>query len=143
VNGEMRELYVHRKGATRAFGPGHAELPEAYRQTGQPVIIGGTMGTASHVLVGTPQGEAMSLSSSCHGAGRAMSRHEALKHWQGRSLVDSLAARGIIIKTRTYRGVAEEAPGAYKDVDAVAEAADASGLSRRVARLEPVICIKG
>jgi tRNA-splicing ligase RtcB len=72
-----------------------------------------------------------------------MSRHEALKHWQGRSLVDSLAARGIIIKTRTYRGVAEEAPGAYKDVDAVAEAADASGLSRRVARLEPVICIKG
>jgi tRNA-splicing ligase RtcB len=143
VNGELRELYVHRKGATRAFGPGHAELPEAYRQTGQPVIIGGTMGTASHVLAGTPQGEAMSLSSSCHGAGRAMSRHEALKHWQGRSLVDSLAARGIIIKTRTYRGVAEEAPGAYKDVDAVAEAADASGLSRRVARLEPVICIKG
>jgi tRNA-splicing ligase RtcB (3'-phosphate/5'-hydroxy nucleic acid ligase) len=143
VEGEMRELYVHRKGATRAFGPGHPGLPEAYLQTGQPVIIGGTMGTASHVLVGTAEGEAMSFSSSCHGAGRAMSRHEALKHWQGRSLIDDLAKRGIIIKTRTYRGVAEEAPGAYKDVDAVAEAADASGLSRRVARLEPLICVKG
>ena len=143
VDGEVRELYVHRKGATRAFGPGHGELPEVYRATGQPVIIGGTMGTSSHVLVGTSQGEAMSFSSSCHGAGRAMSRHEALKHWQGRALVDSLAARGILIKTRTYRGVAEEAPGAYKDVDAVAGAAHASGLSRRVARLEPIVCIKG
>jgi tRNA-splicing ligase RtcB len=143
VDGEVRELYVHRKGATRAFGPGHVELPEVYRATGQPVIIGGTMGTSSHVLVGTPKGEAMSFSSSCHGAGRAMSRHEALKHWQGRALVDSLAARGILVKTRTYRGVAEEAPGAYKDVDAVAEAAHASALSRRVARLQPMICIKG
>jgi tRNA-splicing ligase RtcB len=143
VDGEVRELYVHRKGATRAFGPGHPALPQAYWDAGQPVIIGGTMGTSSHVLVGTSQGEAMSFSSSCHGAGRAMSRHEALKHWQGRALVDSLAARGILIKTRTYRGVAEEAPGAYKDVDAVAEAAHASALSRRVARLQPIICIKG
>jgi len=143
VDGETRELYVHRKGATRAFGPGHAALPAAYQQTGQPVIIGGTMGTASHVLVGTSEGEALSFSSSCHGAGRAMSRHEALKRWQGRALVDSLAAEGIIIKTRTYRGVAEEAPGAYKDVDAVADAAHESGLSRRVARLTPLICIKG
>jgi tRNA-splicing ligase RtcB len=143
VNGEPRELYVHRKGATRAFGPGHAGLPPAYLETGQPVIIGGTMGTASHILAGTLEGEALSFSSSCHGAGRAMSRHEALKRWQGRSLVDSLAAQGILIKTRTYRGVAEEAPGAYKDVDAVAEAAHASGLSRRVARLEPMICVKG
>jgi tRNA-splicing ligase RtcB len=143
VDGEVKELYVHRKGATRAFGPGHDDLPPAYRQTGQPVIIGGTMGTASHVLVGTAQGEALSFSSSCHGAGRSMSRHEALKHWQGRSLVDSLAAQGIFIRTRSYRGVAEEAPGAYKDVDAVAEAAHASGLSRRVAKLVPMICIKG
>ncbi|HXH21307.1 MAG TPA: RtcB family protein [Dehalococcoidia bacterium] len=143
IDGELKELYVHRKGATRAFGPGHAELPAAYRETGQPVIIGGTMGTASHVLVGTAKAEALSFSSSCHGAGRAMSRHEALKHWQGRSLVDSLAAQGILIRTRSYRGVAEEAPGAYKDVDAVAEAAHASGLSRRVAKLTPMICIKG
>jgi len=101
------------------------------------------MGTASHILVGTNRGEALSFSSSCHGAGRSMSRHEALKHWQGRSLVDSLASQGILIRTRSYRGVAEEAPGAYKDVDAVAEAAHASGLSRRVAKLTPVICIKG
>ncbi|HLF77798.1 MAG TPA: RtcB family protein [Dehalococcoidia bacterium] len=143
VDGETRELYVHRKGATRAFGPGHVELPPPYRGTGQPVIIGGTMGTASHVLVGTTEGEALSFSSSCHGAGRSMSRHEALKHWQGRSLVDSLASQGIIIKTRSYRGVAEEAPGAYKDVGAVAEAAHQSGLSRKVARLTPLICIKG
>jgi tRNA-splicing ligase RtcB len=143
VDGQVRELYVHRKGATRAFGPGHLELPEAYRESGQPVIIGGTMGTASHVLAGTAEAEDLSFSSSCHGAGRAMSRHEALKHWQGRALVDSLAAQGILIRTRTYRGVAEEAPGAYKDVDAVAEAAHASGLSRKVARLQPVICIKG
>jgi tRNA-splicing ligase RtcB len=143
VDGQVRELYVHRKGATRAFGPGHVELPEAYRESGQPVIIGGTMGTASHVLVGTDEAESLSFSSSCHGAGRAMSRHEALKRWQGRSLVDSLAAQGILIKTRTYRGVAEEAPGAYKDVDAVAEAAHVSGLSRKVARLQPMICIKG
>jgi tRNA-splicing ligase RtcB len=143
VDGSLRDLYVHRKGATRAFGPGHAELPAAYKETGQPVIIGGTMGTASHVLVGTREGESLSFSSSCHGAGRAMSRHEALKHWQGRSLVDSLAAQGILIKTHTYRGVAEEAPGAYKDVNVVAEAAHASGLSRRVARLEPMICVKG
>jgi tRNA-splicing ligase RtcB len=143
IDGETRELFVHRKGATRAFGPGHSELPPAYRQMGQPVIIGGTMGTASHVLVGTQQAEALSFSSSCHGAGRAMSRHEALKHWQGRALVDSLANEGILIRTRSYRGVAEEAPGAYKDVDAVAEAAHASGLSRRVARLTPLICIKG
>jgi tRNA-splicing ligase RtcB len=118
IEGETRELYVHRKGATRAFGPGHAELPQAYRRTGQPVIIGGTMGTASHVLAGASQGEALSFSSSCHGAGRSMSRHEALKRWQGRSLVDNLASQGILIRTRSYRGVAEEAPGAYKDVDA-------------------------
>jgi len=143
IDGETRELYVHRKGATRAFGPGHLELPPAYRETGQPVIIGGTMGTASHVLVGTGEAESLSFSSSCHGAGRSMSRHEALKHWQGRSLVDALAAQGIIIKTRSYRGVAEEAPGAYKDVSAVAEAAHESGLSRRVAKLTPLICIKG
>lgn len=143
VDGEVRELYVHRKGATRAFGPGHAELPEVYRKTGQPVIIGGTMGTASHVLVGTATGEQLSFSSSCHGAGRAMSRHEALKHWKGHELVDNLASEGILIKTRSFWGVAEEAPGAYKDVGAVAEAAHVSGLSRRVAKLTPLICIKG
>jgi tRNA-splicing ligase RtcB len=143
VDGEARQLYVHRKGATRAFGPGHAELPAAYRETGQPVIIGGTMGTASHILAGTAASESLAFSSSCHGAGRAMSRHEALKHWRGQAVVDTLAERAIIIRTRSYRGVAEEAPGAYKDVDAVADAADASGISRKVAKLAPVVCVKG
>lgn len=143
VDGKPRELYVHRKGATRAFGPGHAELPAAYRETGQPVIIGGTMGTASHVLVGTGESEALAFSSSCHGAGRSMSRHEALKRWQGKQIIEGLAEQGVIIRSRSYRGVAEEAPGAYKNVDAVAEAAHASGLSRRVAKLTPLICIKG
>jgi len=143
VDGKPRELYVHRKGATRAFGPGHAELPPAYRETGQPVIIGGTMGTASHVLVGTGESEALAFSSSCHGAGRSMSRHEALKRWQGKQIIEGLAEQGVIIRSRSFKGVAEEAPGAYKDVDAVAEAAHASGLSRRVAKLTPLICIKG
>jgi len=143
VDGKVRELYVHRKGATRAFGPGHAELPAAYREAGQPVIIGGTMGTASHVLVGTAESERLAFSSSCHGAGRSMSRTEALRRWQGKQIVEALAGQGVIIRSRTYRGVAEEAPGAYKDVDAVAEAAHASGLSRRVAKLTPLVCIKG
>jgi tRNA-splicing ligase RtcB len=143
VNGDRRPLYVHRKGATRAFGPGHPDLPPAFSAVGQPVLIGGTMGTASYVLVGTPAGEVRSFGSSCHGAGRAMSRHAAARRWRGRQVVDELAARGIIVRAASSRGVAEEAPGAYKDVRAVVEAADAAGLSRRVARLEPLITIKG
>jgi tRNA-splicing ligase RtcB len=138
-----RSLYVHRKGATRAFGPGHPELPPALREAGQPVLIGGSMGTGSYVLAGTKESEARAFSSACHGAGRAMSRHQALRTWKGRAVVDQLAARGIIIKSPSMRGIAEEAPDAYKDVAAVVDAADAAGLARRVARLEPLICIKG
>jgi tRNA-splicing ligase RtcB len=143
VDGERRRLFVHRKGATRAFGPGHPELPEVFKKTGQPVLIGGTMGTSSYVLAGTSAGEELSFSSSCHGAGRAMSRHQATKKWQGRELVDYLASRGILIRSPSLRGVAEEAPGAYKDVSAVVDAADEANLSRKVARLEPLLCIKG
>lgn len=143
VDGRERELYVHRKGATRAFGPGHPDLPAPYRAIGQPVIIGGTMGTASHVLLGTPEGEGLCFSSSCHGAGRSMSRNQALKTWQGREVVESLARQGIIVRGKSYRGIAEEAPGAYKDVDAVADAADRAGISRKVAKLTPLICVKG
>jgi len=143
VDGRSMRLYVHRKGATRAFGPGHPDLPEALRTIGQPVLIGGTMGTASYILVGTKESEQHSFSSSCHGAGRQMSRHQALKNWQGRQVVDDLGKRGILVRSPSYRGVAEEAPGAYKDVSAVVEAADRAGLSRKVARLEPVITIKG
>ena len=143
VDGRLKPLFIHRKGATRAFGPNHPEVPDALRSTGQPVLIGGTMGTASYILVGTPDSERQSLSSSCHGAGRQMSRHQATRQWHGRQLVDELARRGILIRSPSMRGIAEEAPGAYKDVSAVVEAAEAAGLSRRVARLEPLICIKG
>jgi tRNA-splicing ligase RtcB len=143
VDGERRHLFVHRKGATRAFGPGHPDLPPVFQATGQPVLIGGSMGTASYILVGTPQGEALSFGSSCHGAGRSMSRHQALKQWRGRQLVDQLAAEGILIRSPSMRGVAEEAPAAYKDVSAVVDAADAAGLSRKVAKLRPIACIKG
>jgi tRNA-splicing ligase RtcB len=143
VNGSTKRVFIHRKGATRAYGPGHPALPDALRATGQPVLIGGTMGTASYILVGMPESEEKSFSSSCHGAGRQMSRHQATKTWRGRQLVDELAARGILIRSPSMRGVAEEAPGAYKDVTAVVEAAERAGLSRRVARLEPLICIKG
>jgi tRNA-splicing ligase RtcB len=143
VDGKTKRLFVHRKGATRALGPGHPDLPPAFQSTGQPVLIGGTMGTASYVLVGTSEGETRSFGSSCHGAGRAMSRHAAAKQWQGRQLMRELAGRGIIIRSPSPRGIAEEAPGAYKDVTAVVDAADQAGLSRKVARLEPLVCVKG
>lgn len=143
VGGESRELFVHRKGATRSFGPGHPELPASLRATGQPVLIGGTMGTESYILIGTSPSEELAFSSACHGAGRSMSRTQATKLWQGRKLIDELAAKGVLIRTRSYRGVAEEAPGAYKDVNAVAEAAEQASLARRVARLVPLICVKG
>lgn len=143
IDGQKKRLFVHRKGATRAFGPGHPDLPEALRPIGQPVLIGGTMGTASYILVGTSVSESRSFSSSCHGAGRRMSRHQATKQWRGRELVDYLATQGIIIKSPSLRGVAEEAPGAYKDVNAVVDAADQAGLSKKVAKLVPMICVKG
>jgi tRNA-splicing ligase RtcB len=143
VQGRTRTLYVHRKGATRAFGPGHPELPEALREVGQPVLIGGSMGTSSYVLAGTGSSESRAFSSACHGAGRAMSRHQALRNWKGRQVVDALAARGILVRSPSMRGVAEEAPEAYKDVAAVVDAAEAAGLARKVARVEPLLCIKG
>ena len=143
IEGERRRLFIHRKGATRAFGPGHPDLPPALRDLGQPVLIGGSMGTASHILVGTVESERLAFSSACHGAGRSMSRHAATKKWRGSELVDDLAKRGILIRSPSMRGVSEEAPAAYKDVDAVVEAAHLAGLARKVARLEPLICIKG
>jgi len=143
TDGRTRQLFVHRKGATRAFGPGHPDLPPVFSEIGQPVLIGGTMGTASYVMVGTDNGEERSFGSACHGAGRNMSRHQAAKQWSGRQVIDSLAGRGILIRSPSPRGVAEEAPGAYKDVTAVVDAADRAGLSRKVARLEPLVCVKG
>ena len=143
VNGQSRRLFVHRKGATRAYGPDHPELPKAFRSIGQPVLIGGTMGTMSFILVGLAESERYSFSSACHGAGRAMSRHQATRKWHGRELIDQLAGLGILIRSPSLRGIAEEAPGAYKDVSAVVEASQQAGLARKVARLEPMIVIKG
>jgi len=140
---DKKALYVHRKGATRAFGPGHPELPPALRAAGQPVLIGGSMGTGSYVLAGTKQSEALAFSSACHGAGRAISRHQARRSYKGRKVVDDLAARGIIVKSPSMRGIAEEAPEAYKDVAAVVDATAEAGLARKVARTQPLVCVKG
>lgn len=143
IDGRQRQLYIHRKGATRAFGAGHLELPQAFSKVGQPVLIGGTMGTASHILAGNSESEGLSYASACHGAGRSMSRRKAHKLWKGRQVIDDLANQNILIRSPSQRGVAEEAPGAYKDVDAVVEATDHAGLARRVAKLKPLLCIKG
>jgi tRNA-splicing ligase RtcB len=124
-----------------AEGPGHETLPETLRPVGQLVLIGGSMGTGSYILVGDAEEKA--FSSASHGAGRAMSRHAALRQWSGRKIVDDLALQGILIRSPSTRGVAEEAPGAYKNADAVVAAAEHAKLARRVARLRPLICIKG
>jgi tRNA-splicing ligase RtcB len=143
IDGAVRPVFIHRKGATRAFAPGHPTLPAALRPYGQPVLIGGTMGTASYVLAGVEGNERRGFSSACHGAGRQMSRHQARKQWRGRDLSDTLAAEGIIIRSPSARGVAEEAPGAYKDVTKVVDAAEKAGLACKVAKVEPMVCIKG
>ena len=118
-------------------------LPPQYRAFGQPVLIGGTMGTASYILAGTAENEELAFSSSCHGAGRQMSRSKAKKRWFGRDVVKNLAGRGVLIRSKSMRGIAEEAPGAYKDVSAVVEVSDKAGLSKKVAKLQPLICVKG
>ena len=143
IDGESKKVYVHRKGATRAYGPGHPELPADLRDVGQPVLIGGTMGTASYILAGTEQSMGLAYGSACHGAGRNMSRRQAVRQWHGGQVIQDLADRGIIIRSPSKRGVAEEAPGAYKDVSAVVQSAEDAGLARLVAKLEPLICIKG
>ncbi|MBI4005269.1 MAG: RtcB family protein, partial [Gammaproteobacteria bacterium] len=143
IQGRRQQVYVHRKGATRAFGPGHPDLPEVFQAVGQPVLIGGSMGTASHILAGNAGGDTLAFYSACHGAGRRMSRRQATKTWHGRKVIDELAEAGIIVRSPSARGVAEEAPGAYKDVDAVVRATSDAGLARRVARLKPLVCIKG
>ena len=143
IGGRKRKLFVHRKGATRAFGPGGLDLPLEYRHVGQPVLIGGTMGTASYVLVGTEQGMDAAFGSACHGAGRAMSRTQAKRQWHGRDVVRDLEAQGVIVRGHSYSGIAEEAPGSYKDVTEVVDAAHHAGLARKVARVTPLACVKG
>lgn len=143
VCGVTRSLYVHCKGATSALGPHDPDIPEALRPYGQPVLIGGSMGTASYILAGAAGNQARAFSSACHGAGRAMSRHAATRRWRGRSVVDELERRHVLVRSPSLRGIAEEAPGAYKDVDAVVDVAEQAGLARKVVRLEPLICVKG
>ncbi len=143
IDGVATRLCVHRKGATRSFGPGRREIPAAYRTVGQPVIIPGSMGTSSYILAGTAEAEAKSFGSTAHGAGRVMSRHEALKRFRGERIRDELAAKGIELRASNWRGVAEEASEAYKDVDEVVRVSDAAGLGRLVARVVPVGVMKG
>ena len=143
VGGKQLQLCVHRKGATRAFGPGSPELPSVYRKIGQPVLVPGSMGTASWVLIGTEESMAQTFGSTCHGAGRTMSRKKAKKTIHGGSLREELERRGIHVRAGSMAGLAEEAPKAYKDVDRVVEVVHSAGIAKRVAQLKPVAVIKG
>jgi tRNA-splicing ligase RtcB len=142
VDGKMRSLLVHRKGATRAFGPGQEGLPSIYQDVGQPVIIGGSMETGSYLLVGTPQG-GQTFFSTAHGSGRTMSRTKARKLWRGKDLQREMEGRGIYVRTASWPGLAEEAGGAYKDIDDVILATEKAGISKRVVRFVPVGNVKG
>lgn len=142
IDGKETELIIHRKGATRAFPPNHPELPERYKNTGQPVLIPGSMGTASWILAGIEEGE-LAFYSTCHGAGRRMSRKAATRTVTGQQVVKELEKKGIIVKCHSMRGIAEEAPIAYKNVDEVIEVVDKAKLSKKVAKLIPIAVIKG
>jgi len=143
INGHQKEVIVHRKGATRAFGPGRPELPKAYREVGQPVLVGGTMGTYSFILRGTTRAMQETFGSALHGAGRTMSRRQATKRFRADGLTQELARRGIVIRGHSKKGLAEEAPGAYKDVQNVVDVMHRADIIHRVARVQPLICIKG
>ena len=142
VDGKERSLLVHRKGATRAFGPGMQDVPERYKDIGQPVIIGGSMETGSYLLVGVPTGD-QTFFSTAHGSGRTMSRAKARKTYRGEALKKDMEKRGIYVRSNSYQGLAEEAGAAYKNVDDVIEAAELAGISKRVVRLTPIGNIKG
>jgi tRNA-splicing ligase RtcB len=143
LNGSKRDLYVHRKGATRSFGPGHPKIPEVYRSVGQPVLIGGSMGTASYVLVGTKQAMKETFGSTCHGAGRAMSRKAAIRKYHGRDVKDALESKGEVIRSVGTKILAEEAPNAYKDVHVVVDSVHGADISRKVASQIPLGVVKG
>ncbi|MGC8557674.1 MAG: RtcB family protein [Nitrososphaeria archaeon] len=143
VNGDMRDVIVHRKGATRAFGPGSEFIPEKYRTIGQPVLLPGSMGTASYMLAGVSQNDTLSWGSAAHGAGRYMSRGAAKRAYNYSSLIEELKDRGIMVRAASKETVTEEAPLAYKDVDLVAEATEMAGLARRIFRMRPIGVVKG
>jgi len=142
VDGSKKKVWVHRKGATRAFGPGKTEIPLEYRDIGQPVIIPGDMGTESYLLRGTENSEE-TFSSTCHGAGRILSRHQALKNWRGEQVIKELSSRGIYIHPASLKVAAEEAPGAYKNIRSVVDISDGAGLSKKVVKFVPLGVVKG
>ena len=143
INGMKKKVYLHRKGATRAFPPGHPELSEKYQKTGQPILLPGSMGTASYVLVGTDVGMATTFGSTAHGAGRVMSRHAALQKYRGEQVKKDLEAQNISLKSASWKGVAEEAPGVYKDIEEVAKVSHEVGIGKKVVRVKPMGVIKG
>jgi tRNA-splicing ligase RtcB len=143
IDGKEKNVCIHRKGATRSFGPGRKEIPDVYRSVGQPIILPGSMGTASYILVGTQQAEQLSFSSTAHGAGRMMSRHEARRRFRGEQIKQDLADRGIALQSTSWRGVAEEASQAYKDVDEVVRVSHEVGIGKLVVRVVPVGVMKG
>ncbi|MHA1862872.1 MAG: RtcB family protein [Candidatus Thorarchaeota archaeon] len=143
IDGKRRKVVVHRKGATRAFPPGHPDIPSKYRNIGQPVLIPGTMGTASYILMGNERSMDLSFGSTAHGAGRFMSRSRAKKQFFGKEIQDKLASEGILVRATKGIVIAEEAPGAYKDVDEVVKVSDALGIATKAVRLRPIGVIKG
>jgi len=143
VDGKKVKVFVHRKGATRAFAPGHMAVPAKYRSIGQPVLIPGSMGTASYILVGTKKAMEITFGSAPHGAGRMLSRARAIRQYRGSAIKSDLERKGILIRAASMRVVAEEAPGAYKDVDRVAAVADVVGIAKRIVRLRPISVVKG
>jgi tRNA-splicing ligase RtcB len=143
IGGAPRRVWVHRKGATRAFPPDHPEVPAIYRRVGQPVIIPGDMGRASWVLAGQTGSMDQTFGTACHGAGRVMSRTAAVKHAQGRRIDQELERKGVIARARSWKGLAEEQPDAYKDVDLVVDVVHRAGLAKKVARMRPIGVIKG
>ncbi|MBN1389200.1 MAG: RtcB family protein [Candidatus Thermoplasmatota archaeon] len=143
IEGRRREVCVHRKGATRAFGPGRPEIPSEYGDVGQPVLIPGDMGTASYLLVGTETAMRTTFGSTCHGAGRVMSRSMAIKSFRPQKVIDMLSSKGIYVRANSPKVISEEAPDAYKDIDAVIEVAHGSGLSKKVAKMVPIAVVKG
>jgi tRNA-splicing ligase RtcB len=143
IQGRAKKVCIHRKGATRSFGPGRREIPEIYRDVGQPVLIPGSMGTASYILVGTSKAEELSFGSTAHGAGRVMSRHEAKRRFRGEKIKQELEQKGIELRSTSWKGVAEEASQAYKDVDEVVRISHEAGIGQLVAKVVPVGVMKG
>jgi len=143
IDGKKMKVLVHRKGATRAFGPGWPDLPEKYKNIAQPVILPGSIGTASYIMIGTKKAEEITFASIAHGAGRVASRAKMVRSVRGEEVARRLEQRGILVKAWSWKGVAEEAPEAYKNVDEVVDVCEKAGIAKKIVRLRPIACIKG